>query len=370
MGAFRLGGVPPLTPYISPDFSRTDKQGVWGRYAPRVAYKLAGDGKPKIDAFPVDFSYGSGITLAEITLPTTDVTLSSNYFTDERVSQAKSAICAAGERFVGVVNDPAVLEYMLNFASAELDQDPFLTAWEKNEVETPAESKTFAGIFLSNWSTVHDDVQASFAHDLQQPSHFYVVIRDSLPDEVCDQLRHVVRYRSQVGAQTWKDLVAAEEFQRAREMAKNARRYKLDRICNALGVVYDDGRVSDTCTDFVVAEKNELNVPEDSDNVFFYSGCSSSLEVGPGRAILANNNSNPPEVLWLHGPPNGRLGGGQWRWDENLSAFPEVINTVTEENIGALVASGWDVTNGFVHMSHLATVHQGEATPYDPNENV
>jgi hypothetical protein len=215
---------------------------------------------------------------------------------------------------------------------------------------------------------VHDDTQAAFDHDNQQPSHFYVVVRDSLPDEVCDQLRHVVRFKSQVGSETWRELAGAVEFERCKEIGKSARRHKLDRICEALGVVYQESRISDTCTDFIACEKGELNVEDKSDSVFFYSGCSSSLEVGPGRAIMANDNCNPPEVIWLHGPSNGRLGGGQWREDENLSAFPEVINSVSEDNIGALVASGWDVTNGFVHMSHLATIHKGDAVPFDQSE--
>jgi hypothetical protein len=329
-----------------------------------VVFKLECGQQPKLDAFPVDFSFGSGITLVEISHP--DHFLSTSFFTSERLAEAKDALLVSSPAPIGVVDDASVLEYMLQYTSPQMENDPFLTMWEGDETETPLGAKTFVGIFVSNWSTVQDCTQEEFGHDVQQPSHFYLLVRDSLPDETCDQLRHMVRYRSQVDQQTWDTIATAKEFKRAREIGEKARRHKIDCVCRSLGVTYKEDRVSITNTDMFAIQANE---EEDltSPNVFFYSGCSSSLEVGPGRAILANNGVDPPDAIWLHGPSNGRLGGGQWRTDENFNGFPETINAVHEDNIGALVASGWDVTNGFVHLVHVAVIHAGARVPVDIN---
>jgi hypothetical protein len=334
-----------------------------------VAWELGGQESPGADAFPFDFHVGSGITIVEVTTRTTDVGLTTNWFSPARVDAAVHALGLLDEHasLVGLVDDADDLLYLQEHTCPTIQNDPFLLRWDEAAgavYESPLGAKTYLGVFVSNWNTVEDQIKHERGHDDQQPSHFYVVVRDSLPDAICDQARHVVKLRSEVHGEHWAQITARKELVRAKDLGRIARFRKLVRACEALEVSFDMNDIS--CTDTDLFGAFVIDDVAGDENPVFFSGASTSLQIGPGRAVFGNDGDSPPQVVWLHGPYTGTLGGGQWRSECVKNAVPETIVDLTDNTLGALVASGWDPNNGFVHMQHVCTVHHGARVPFVP----
>ena len=322
-----------------------------------VAWALNGNDAPPQDAFPLDFTCGTGITLIEVELPHKDYGLSRNWFSQDRVRKALGTLQKKPMR-QGVISDPACMEFVRRHThpwSEETDpitfpyEDPEHSDWvpEINE-------KDFVGVFVSNWGTVESRIMETEKHNESEPSHFYVVMRGSLSDEIADQVRLSAMFRAQNGG-TWLDVARSEEVRRAREMGAHKRRSVLDRVCEALDVVPKKHTLSSTDTNVFAVE---------NDVVVYYAGCSTSQEVGPGRAVFVNETGAPLAVWWLHGPYTSKIGGGQWSAHDACHAVPEAVTqTDGEDVLAALTSNGFDISGGFVEMSLVCTVHKGEHIP-------
>lgn len=317
-----------------------------------VAWLLDGNAQPPADAFPLDFTTGSGLTLVEVQLSGA-AALSAAWFSDERAAAVRHALRGDGSA-TGLVSDPALLDgFLREHTHPWLADDPFLCPFRDPDgadgAWTPAAGdKDFVGVFVSTWKTVETRVAQSSAHDETQPTHFYVAVRGALDDEAADQLRMAAICRAGEGA-TWADVAASEEAGRARALGRWKRLSLLERACAALDVV-PRGAPSHT----------ETNVfgPADGDAVLFYAGCSSSLEAGPGRAVLVGTRGEPG-VLWLHGPHTGEVGGGAWRAGDAGHAVPEWVPTMEDDVLAAFITNGFDVEYGFAELYHTRTLHAG-----------
>lgn len=322
-----------------------------------VVWELDANAPPSRDSFPIDFTCSSGISVIEIELPNIENTLSDTWFTDARTQDAYELVTKCNDAETGFASEPDLLHFLSRYTHHWLEKDEFLCPFndsESFEYMPAVTEKDFVGIFVSTWSAVEPRIKHEMLHNDMQPSHFYIVVRSGASDEQSDQLRFTAQWYGETG-RSWRDFAFGEEVTRAREIGRAKRISMITRVCEALDVI-PKGEVSHT-------ETNVFGESDDENRVFYYAGASNSMEAGPGRAIMVNDGTNNPDILWLHGIYNGMFGGGQWRADQAAHGVPECIASMEHESIEALTEAGFDPDFGFAQLFHVKDIFRGEDIP-------
>lgn len=322
-----------------------------------VVWELDGTKAPSRDAFPMDFTASSGISIIEVMLKDEEHVLSDMWFTEERIAKAREKICADNGAETGYASNSELLHFLSEYTHSWLDKDAFVCPFNSSdtfEYEPGACEKDYIGIFVSTWECVDSRIMEETYHNKMQPSHFYIVVRSGATDEQSDQLRFTALWYASTG-RTWADFAAGEEVDRARGIGRAKRVSFIERACKELGIV-PRGEISHTDTNVFGTG--------DNGNPMFYAGASNSMEVGPGRAIFVNDGHNNPQVIWLHGTYNGRVGGGQWRADTIGHGYPECVASGNDDTLGSFIHSGFDMDSGFADLQCVKEIFKGNNIPF------
>ena len=113
----------------------------------------------------------------------------------------------------------------------------------------------------------------SLTKKASQDTHFYVVLRWHLPEEMADQLMQLARINPE--GDSWEQLARRKEFELAIQISIAARENIIRRFlaeCN-LETKKSDGRFTHTTTDVLLPDVVATGV---SNGVAFYSGCAAT----------------------------------------------------------------------------------------------
>jgi 8-oxo-dGTP pyrophosphatase MutT (NUDIX family) len=185
--------------------------------------------KPSESGWPLDLRYATGITLVEIEriLPNQTYASIELFKSPEFGKRMQAAMRELHEETgsppglvspghpllddfkrltpTGSIDDPLLRTYRVNF----------LNSWRPRLREDD-----FIQIYYSTWDTVNPSTSALSGHG-PQDVHFYFALCWHFPEEMAEQLLQLVRLNPE--GQTWGQLAARKEFERALEVSTKAR---------------------------------------------------------------------------------------------------------------------------------------------------
>jgi hypothetical protein len=210
-----------------------------------TAYLLPSVAVPPADSFfPLELAYADGVSIVELEtnvrnsgLALTESFFAAPEFRRQLAEAARSALRAEPQRG----HAPGLLtremhDHLLPYTSPAYPDDPHLRKWHADPFavwEPQLGRGDFAGIFKSTWDKVNPNTKAMLGHADGQV-HFYAAVGWSLPEEMADQVAHVVK--ANPGGRPWAKLIERGEFAKAEELSRKSRGRLLTRLMQSCGL--------------------------------------------------------------------------------------------------------------------------------------
>jgi hypothetical protein len=245
------------------------------------------------------------------------------------------------------------------FTSSKYPRDPLLRTfrpdWAPNGVRLGSDDFCFIGV--SNWAEANASTREVAGHANGQV-HFYLVVKYSLPPEVCDQLAHVLLANPK--KDTWKTFSERKMFERTHALAERIREHFISMALREMGlqpkkstpdVVHTNWNVLDSTPIQVRAASADESV---ATGVCYYSGCTPTHRAK--RGVVVPRGDVDAGCLWFSGDPSGFVGGRAWKQPQSVSAFPCTLGAEqkwTRREMKLLEDGGWDPTNGYIKIDSL-----------------
>ena len=268
--------------------------------------------------------------------------------------------------------------------SEAFPDDPLLRTYRPQYLKTwkpHLSAKDSIRICYSTWESVHPRTAAAFGHSPQagfaqvklfqkllafskassffksfasQDTHFYVVLRWHLPEEMADQLMQLARINPD--GDSWEQLARRKEFELAIQISIAARENIIRRFlaeCN-LETKKSDGRFTHTTTDVLLPDVVATGV---SNGVAFYSGCAAT-DREQGGVLSMTQNDPDQNYFWWHGPYTPDNPGGEpWDQDAALHGMPctGIGLTWKKQVLEILAECGHRIEYGYAKLTPIAT---------------
>ena len=240
----------------------------------------------------------------------------------------------------GTTDDPLLRTYKVNF----------LNAWK------PAlKQDDFIQIYYSTWDTVHPQTKALSGHGAQDV-HFYFVLCWHLPEEMTEQLLQIARINPE--DQTWAQIAARKEFERAVEISMKAREDIMMRFMSRVALEpkrANKHKFVHTTTDVLAQNLSVQGKTKQVSCVGFYSHCAPTHQQ-PGGVISISENSPNQSAYWWHGRHSpDHQGGEPWEMPGVHHAMPVFGPTLKfgKRTLASLESSGWSGMYGCVKMTPI-----------------
>lgn len=313
---------------------------------------------------PLDLRYCKGVTLVELSKKMHNGQFLSKDLLRTPEVQRKLQLCEDALREprgtppgVFLAGTPALHKLVETCATPNYPDDPigrvfnpfFFRSWSPH-----LDEDGFARVFVSDWSTVHENTCVRFGHEKNE-DRFYLVVRWDLPPEITDQLLQLVRHNPD--DETWKDLADRKEFRRVVEVSVKARENIAERFAKAAGfsLHLSDRKFVHTTSNVLVANAR-APVPgtggEKKAAVAFYSDCAPTHLAMGGVVSLTNDDPRQP-VYWWHGASTPEDPGGEpWDMPEAGNAWPTVGADLVwrKTTLNTLASAGYETAFGFAKL--------------------
>lgn len=337
------------------------------RFPTGCAYVLPTEVKPKHSFFPFNMDYCTGMTLVEIENKLDDkgLVLTPDYFTTQDSLRRRDNFIdmAYGETdpdaLPGVVLHDTVKD-LTPFTSSKYPRDPLLRTfrpdWTPDRMRLGRDDYCFIG--SSTWSDVNVSTREVAGHGVGQ-IHFYMVIKYSLPPEICDQIAHVLYTNPK--DDTWKDFAERKVFERTHNLAERIRTHFIDMALREMGLQRKKSAPDAVHTNWNVLDSSVIQVRASSTDlapstgICFYSGCTPTHLAKRG-VVVPRGGDVDAGCLWYHGEPSGFVGGRSWKQPSSVSAFPCTLGKDqkwTKTELKLLTDAGWDSQNGYVKIDSI-----------------
>jgi hypothetical protein len=349
------------------------------------AYVMDARAVPPADSFfPLDLAYADGVTMVELETNVRDsgLALTESFFQSadfrRALGEARHVLRGASRGAQPGVLTREMHEHLLAYTSPAWPDDPHL---RKNHPD-PFEAWTpqlaggdFAGVFKSTWDRVHRHTKAMMGHSEGQV-HFYAAVGWALPEEIADQVAHVVR--ANPGGAPWRELLRRKESVNAERLAEGARAHALNALLRATSL-----SPKTSCPSPVSTSANVLRVTSipasllpggqgeaETECAVFYANCAPTDERDGG--VLAAQAPPPlpsdapaapgvrgPTLYHFHGPrKTGVFGGGSWQQPATAHAFPCAGSALkcNRAFLEAMVELGYQQAWGYAKLEPVAMV--------------
>ena len=335
------------------------------RFPVGCAYVLPAEDVPAQTFFPFNMEYSSGMTLVELEnrLDERGLVLTPDYFVTDnmRLRRETFVSLAYGE------NDPDMLPGVVlhdtlkdlqPFSSPRYPRDPLLRPFKADFDPSVMRlsANDWVAVGTSNWADTSQSTREVAGHAPNQ-MHFYLMVKYSLPPEVCDQIAHVVFANPK--RDTWQKLSERKMFERAHALAESIREHFVTMAITEMGLQRKRSNPESVHTSWNVLDSTPIQVKATSNEtpstgVCFYSGCTPTHRAK--RGVVVPRGDADSGALWFHGEPSGFIGGRAWKQPQSVSAFPCTLGPEskwTKREIKLLEDAGWTPANGYVKVDAL-----------------
>lgn len=324
-----------------------------GRGARGLVNVLRAKSKPSESGWPLDLRYATGVTLVEIEriLPNQTYASIELFKSPEFGRRMQAAVRELHEEAgspPGLVSPGhPLLESFRALTPTGSTEDPLLRTYRFNFLNTwrpRLREGDFIQIYYSTWDTVNAHTRAICGHG-PQDVHFYFALCWHFPEEMAEQLLQLARLNPE--NQTWGQLAARKEFERAVEISTKAREDILTRFMSRVALEPKRSvkqRFVHTTTDILVPGlvSKLPGKPKPTSCVGFYSNSAPTHLSGGGVLSITENSPNEPAFWWhgRHTPENP--GGEPWEMEKVFHAMPVMGPTLKfgKKTIGLLGGLG------------------------------
>lgn len=337
-----------------------------GRTARGAVHVFRPKSLPCETGWPLDLRYATGVSIVEIerTLPNASYLSAEMVRSREFSARLQAAIMQLHEERgtapgLFLPGHPA-LDALRPMTAGP--GDPLLRTYRPDftRVWQPRlKTNDFVQVYMSTWDTVHPATRAVNGHGAQDV-HFYFLVCWHLPEEISEQLMQLVRLNPE--RQTWAQLAARKEFERALEISVKAREDILRRLLDLTALEPKrslKNRFAHTTTDVLVGGV-ETQLPgkdRPSGNcVAFYSGCAPTNR-SPGGCLALTESSPSEPVFWWHGRhAEEHVGGHPFDMPETVHAVPTLGPALkfNKKLVALLGGAGLDIAaNGYMRLQPI-----------------
>lgn len=334
-----------------------------GRTARGAVHLLKSKSKPTESGWPLSLRYASGVTLVEIerVLPNHTYASIELFKSAEFGRRMQAAIRELHEESgtpPGLISPGhPILASLEDLTAAGYPDDPLTRTFKVNYLNSwkPALKETdFIQIYYSTWDTVNPQTKALCGHGTQDV-HFYFALCWHLPEEMAEQLLQIARLNME--DQTWAQLAARKEFERALEISKKAREDIMARFLNRIALEPKRAvkhKFVHTTTDVLVPGITIQGKTKAVSCTGFYSHCAPAHAQVGGIVSMTENSPNQPAYWWHGRHMPDHPGGEAWEMKDLAHAMPVFGPSLKfKRTLAAAEAGGWAQSNGWVKLTPI-----------------
>jgi hypothetical protein len=336
------------------------------QYCDISAYVLPANAVPEpATFFPLQWRYASGFSMIEIepmldeekTLPLTEAYLIRKEFTNVLEGLTGANRGANHPRHIPGFILQDTVQHLMPFASTGIKNDPILNTFDPTFMKhcrLKLQDDDYIGFFKSDWADVSIDCKKLDGHSEAQ-SHFYLLVKYTLPSECADQLKHVLHANPH--NDTWQKLITRKIFTRAQETARAVRHAFLKDTLASVGLQARRSNPDVVDTEFDLFDPTPINVTVDDgpeqNGIVFFSGSAPTTRADNGMLIELGPERDHG-MLWLHGQPAPVVGGSSWKQLASVNSLPVLTpSKLSKKTLELFGAAGWNKQNGYAKLTPI-----------------